>query len=184
MRRPNPVEALATLVQQSEGTERRASFRQAIAALGQGPAAHGAPPLDGIDPDVLVRAVQLTIDTGLVDELDWLGPGPATVALYELTAALPPGRARRELGRRVFARVYEGTAATFALVAARMALGAGRTFEAAAVRARIGLVLDMPVGSGVNPDPLALTLVTVRDLRRRWLVEARTGTLHERRQAA
>ena len=184
MRRPNPVEALATLVQQSEGTERRASFRQAIAALGQGPAAHGAPPLDGIDPDVLVRAVQLTIDTGLVDELDWLGPGPATVALYELTAALPAGRARRELGRRVFARVYEGTAATFALVAARMALGAGRTFEAAAVRARIGLVLDMPVGSGVNPDPLALTLVTVRDLRRRWLVEARTGTLHERRLAA
>jgi hypothetical protein len=184
MRRPNPVEALATLVQQSDGTERRASFRQAIAALGQGPAGHGAPPLDGIDPDVLVRAVQLTIDTGLVDELDWLGPGPATVALYELTAALPAGRARRELGRRVFARVYEGTAATFALVAARMALGAGRTFEAAAVRARIGLVLDMPVGSGVNPDPLALTLVTVRDLRRRWLVEARTGTLHERRQAA
>ncbi len=184
MRRPNPVEALATLAQQSDGNERRASFRQAIAALGQGAAGHGAPPLDGIDPDVLVRAVQLAIDTGLVDELDWLGPGPATVALYELTAALPAGRARRELGRRVFARVYEGTAATFALVAARMALGAGRTFEAAAVRARIGLVLDMPVGSNVNPDPLALTLVTVRDLRRRWLVEARTGTLHERRLAA
>ena len=74
-------------------------------------------------PNVLVRAVQLAIDTGLVDDLDWLGPGPATVALYELTAALPSGRARRELGRRVFARVYEGTAATFALVAARMALG-------------------------------------------------------------
>jgi hypothetical protein len=184
MRRPNPVEALATLVQQSDGSERRASFRQAIAALGQGATGHGAPPLDGIDQDVLLRAVQLAIDTGLVDDLDWLGPGPATVALYELTAALPSGRERRELGRRVFARVYEGTAATFALVAARMALGAGRTFEAAAVRARIGLVLDMPVGSNVNPDPLALTLVMVRDLRRRWLVEARTGTLHERRLAA
>jgi hypothetical protein len=184
MRRPNPVEALATLVHQSDGSERRASFRQAIAALGQGATGHGAPPLDGIDQDVLLRAAQLAIDTGLVDDLDWLGPGPATVALYELTAALPAGRARRELGRRVFARVYEGTAATFALVAARMALGAGRTFEAAAVRARIGLVLDMPVGSSVNPDPLALTLVSVRDLRRRWLVEARTGTLHERRLAA
>jgi hypothetical protein len=184
MRRPNPVEALATLVQRSDGTERRASFRQAITALGQGSAAHGAPPLDGVDPEILARAAQLAIDTGLVDEMDWLGPGPATVALYELTAALPAGRARRELGRRVFARIYEGTAATFALVAARMALGAGRTFEAAAVRARIGLVLDMPVGSGVNPDPLALTLVGVRDLRRRWLVEARTGTLHERRLAA
>jgi hypothetical protein len=184
MRRPNPVEALATLVQQSDGAERRASFRQAIAALGQGATGHGAPPLDGIDQDVLLRAVKLAIDTGLVDDLDWLGKGPATVALYELTAALPAGRERRELGRRVFARVYEGTADTFALVAARMALGAGRTFEAAAVRARIGLVLDMPVGSNVNPDPLALTLVSVRDLRRRWLVEARTGTLHERRLAA
>jgi len=184
MRRPNPVEALATLVQLSDGTERRASWRQAITALGQGVVGYGPPPLDGIGPELLARAAQLALDTGLVDDLAWIGSGPAAVALYEITAALPPGRARRELGRRVFARVYEGNAATFATVAARMAHGSGRTFDAAAVRARIGLVLDMPVGAAVNADPLALTIVMARDLREKWLLAARTGTLHERRLAA
>ena len=57
--------------------------------------------------------------------------------------------------------VYEGTAGTFATVAARMALGSGRTFEAATVRARIGLVLDMPAGAAGNPDPLAPTITLV-----------------------
>jgi hypothetical protein len=184
MRRPNPGEALASLLQQSDGTERRASFRQAITALGQSGSGYGPPPLDGVDPDVLSRAAQLALDTGLADDLAWIAPGPGAVALYEITAALPPGRARRELGRRVFARVYEGTAATFAIVAARMALGSGRTFEAAAMRARIGLVLDMPTGAAVNPDPLALTLTTASELRDTWLLSARTGTLHQRRLAA
>jgi hypothetical protein len=184
MRRPNPGEALASLLQLSDGAERRASFRQAITALGQSGSAYGPPPLDGVDPEVLSRSAQLALDTGLADDLAWIAPGPGAVALYEITAALPAGRARRELGRRVFARVYEGTAATFAIVAARMALGSGRTFEAAAVRARIGLVLDMPTGAAVNPDPLALTLTTARELRDTWLLSARTGTLHERRLAA
>jgi hypothetical protein len=184
MRRPNPVEALATLVQLSDAGERRASWRQAIAALGQSGIGLGPPPLDGIDPDVLGRAIGTALESGLVDDLAWLGSGPAAVALYEITAALPAGRIRRELGRRVFARVYEGTAGTFAMVAARMAFGSGRTFEAAAVRARVGLVLDMPVGSAVNPDPLALAITTSRELRQKWLLQARTGTLHERRLAA
>ena len=54
------------------------------------------------------------LDSGLADDLDWLDPGSAAVALYEISAALPPGKPRRELGRRVFGRLYEGTAATFA----------------------------------------------------------------------
>lgn len=184
MRRPNPVEALATLIQLSDGAERRASWRQAIAALGQSSGGYGQPPLDGIDPEVLGRATQLALETGLVDDLDWLGAGQGAVALYEITAALPAGRTRRELGRRVFARVYEGTASTFATVAARMALGSGRSFEAAAVRARIGLVLDMPIGCSVNPDALALAITSSRELRDQWLLQARSGTLHERRLAA
>jgi hypothetical protein len=184
MRRPNPGESLASLLQLSDGAERRASWRQAITALGQSGSGYGPPPLDGLDPEILSRAAQMALDTGLADDLAWLAPGPGAVALYEITAALPAGRPRRELGRRVFARVYEGTASTFAIVAARMALGSGRTFDAAAVRARIGLVLDMPTGAAVNPDPLALTLTTARELRDKWLLSARTGTLHERRLAA
>jgi hypothetical protein len=182
--RPNPVEALATLSRLADEAERRASWRQAIAALGYSTQVAGPPPLDGIAPEVLVRASQIALETGLADDLEFLAPGPAAVALYEMSAALPLGRERRELGRRVFARLYEGTAATFATVAARMALSSGKPFEAAAVRARVGLVFDLPVGCGVNPDALALTLVTRREMRERWIDRARTGTLPVRRLAA
>jgi len=182
--RPNPVEALATLVRVSDEAERRANFRQAVTALGQSSGASGPPPLDGIEPEVLSRVMGIALDAGLVDDLDWIAPGPAAVALYEITAALPQGKPRRELGRRLFARVYEGTAGTFAAVAARMALSSGRPLEAVAIRARIGLLFDLPVGSSVNADQLALTLVTRRELRDRWLDRARSGTLPARRLAA
>jgi len=182
--RPNPVEALATLARLSDEAERRASWRQAVAALGYSTANAGPPPLDGIAPDLLTRASQIALETGLVDDLDFLAPGPAAVALYEMSAALPLGRERRELGRRVFARLYEGTAATFATVAARMALSSAKPFEAASLRARVGLIFDLPIGCGVNPDALALTLVTRREMRERWLDRARTGTLPVRRLAA
>jgi hypothetical protein len=182
--RPNPVEALATLVREQDDTERRANFRQAITALGQSSGASGPPPLDGIAPEVLSRVMGIALDSGLVDDLDWIAPGPAAVALYEITAALPQGKPRRDLGRRVFARVYDGTAGTFAAVAARMALSSGKALEAAQIRARISLLFDLPVGSSVNADALALTLVTRRELRERWLDRARSGTLPARRLAA
>jgi eukaryotic-like serine/threonine-protein kinase len=182
--RPNPVEALATLARLSDEAERRASWRQAVAALGYSTANAGPPPLDGIAPEVLARASQIALETGLADDLEFLAPGPAAVALYEMSAALPLGRERRELGRRVFARLYEGTAATFATVAARMALSSAKPFEAASLRARVSLVFDLPVGCGVNADALALTLVTRREMRERWLDRARTGTLPVRRLAA
>ena len=72
--RPNPVEALATLARLQDETERRANFRQAITALGQSSGAFGPPPLDGIAPEVLSRVVGLALDTGLVDDLDWIAP--------------------------------------------------------------------------------------------------------------
>jgi hypothetical protein len=134
--------------------------------------------------DVVARAAQVAIDVGLADDLDWFAPGPAMVALYEITAALPPGKTRRELGRRVFARLYQGTASTFAAVASRMALTSARPFEAATLRARVGLLFDLPIGSAVNADPLALTLVSRRELRERWITQNRTGTLPARRLAA
>jgi len=182
--RPSPVEALVTLVRFSDATERRASWRQAITALGQNVRVQGPPPLDGMNPDILLRAVRAALETGLADDLDWLAPGPATVALFELSAALPSGRERRDLGRRVAARLYEGTAATFAAVAARMALGSGRQLEAAPLAARVGLVFDLPVGANVNADALALSLVCRRELHERWLVRPSTGPLPARRLAA
>jgi len=182
----SPVDALVTVLRTTDEAQRRASFRQAIAGLAhrEGLGVTGAPPLDGIDQDLIQRVVALAIDVGLVDDLDWIAPGSAALALYELTAALPPGKTRLDLGRRVFARLYEGTAASFAAVATRMALASGRSFEAATLRARIGLLFDLPVGSAVNADALALTLVTRRELRERWIDPGRTGALPARRLAA
>ncbi len=182
--RLNPVEALVGLPRLVDAAERRASWRQAITALGQDVRVKGPPPLEGAEPDALARAAQVALEGGLADDLDWIAPGAAAVALYELSAALPAGSERREIGRRVFARLYEGTASTFAAVATRMALGSGKPLETATLRARIGLIFDMPVGSGVDADALALTLISRRELLERWVVRPSTGALPARRLAA
>ncbi len=184
LRRPNPVEALLALPRLELPEERRASFRQAVAALGATTRITGPPPLDDVDGKDLVRAVGVALEAGLCDELDWITPGKAAVALFELSSALPPGRERRELGRRVFARLYEGNAETFAAVAARMALGNARPLEAPTLRARVGLVLDMPIGSSINADPLALAIASRRELTTQWIGAASTGALPARRLAA
>lgn len=162
---------------------RAASWRQAIAALSQS-AGVGPPPLDGVEEVVLERAAHIAIADGFADQMDWIADDKAAVALYELTAALPQGRARRELGRRVFARLYEGPAATFAAVAQRMALGSGKPLENPTLRARVSLVLDLPLGAAVNAAPLALTLTTRRELHERWLERPSMGALPARRLAA
>jgi hypothetical protein len=182
--RPSPVESLVILPQLTDAGERRAGWRQAIAALSQSTRLVGPPALDGVDLERLGTAVAMALESGLADDLDWIAPGSAAVALYEIMAALPAGRPRRELGRRVFARLYEGTAATFAAVATRMAFGSGRSLEAATMRARMQLVFDLPVGSAVNADPLALTLVTRRELHERWVESPSFGALPARRMAA
>ncbi len=181
--RPNPVEALVQLPRHDALADRAASWRQAITALGQS-AGVGPPPLDGVEEVVLERAAHIALADGFVDDMSWLLPDRAAVALYELTAALPAGRARRELGRRVFARLYEGTASTFTAVAQRMSLGSGKPLNNPTLRARVSLVLDLPIGTSVNVAPLALTLVTRRELHERWVDRPSMGALPARRLAA
>ena len=182
--RLKPVEALVGLPRLADAAEQRGSWRQAIAALGQNIRVKGPPPLEAAEPAALARGAQVALESGLADDLDWIAPGSAAVALYELSAALPPGRERREIGRRVFARLYEGTASTFAAVATRMVLGSGKPLEAATMRARVGLLFDMPVGSSVDADALALTVVSRRELLERWIIAPSTGALPARRLAA
>lgn len=182
--RQSPIESLVMLPVLSDASERRARWRQAVATLGQDSRVDGPPVLDGVTTGELLRASRVALDTGLVDDLDWISPGGAAVALYELSSSLPPGKERREIGRRVFARLYEGHAGTFAAVASRMALGPGRPFEAATLRARIGLVFNLPTGSSVNQGPLALALLSRRELFERWVARAGTGPLPSRRLAA
>jgi hypothetical protein len=140
--------------------------------------------LDGLAPDVLVRAVQVALEAGLLDDIEWAAPERAAIALYEMTSALPSGPERHALGRRMFQHLYQGTAATFAAVATRMAVSAAKPLETPALRARVQLVYSLPVGSGVSADALALTLVARRELFARWIAGSASGTLPARRMAA
>src|ERR1043165_10023709 len=94
MRRHSPTDALTRLASVDDPEQRRASWRQALAALGEFGRVERPPPLDGLPPGLLLRGVQVALDSGLVEDLDWAAPERAAVALYELTSALPPGRAR------------------------------------------------------------------------------------------
>jgi len=177
-------ESFVMLTRAESASERRANWRQIIASLGQGIRVEGPSPLDSIGTDTIVGATSVALTNGLVDDLEWIEPRQSAVALYELTSALPAGRERRELGRRVFARVYEGTASTFNAVAVRIALSAARSLDTPALRARVSLLLDLPTGSTVNPDALALALVVRRDNFERWVARPSVGALSARRLAA
>lgn len=182
--RPNPAEALVQLARLEAASARQATWRQAIAALAQSAGNLGPPPLDGLDEQILERAAQVAMETGLADDLDWIAPGSAAVALYELSSCLPAGQTKRELRRRVFSRLYEGTAAAFVTVASRMALGAASPLESPTMRARVALCLDLPAGTSVNTAPLALALASRPELREQWLTRPSTQALPARRLAA
>lgn len=178
--RTGAIESLVLLPRSDNASERRANWRQAIATLGQSIRVEGPSPLDSIETETVVDAVRVALEAGLVDDLDWIEPRQSAVALYELTSALPAGRERRDLGRRVFTRVYEGTASTFNAVAVRIALSAARSLDTPALRARVGLLFDLPTGTTVNPDALALALVVRRENFDRWVARPSVGALSAR----
>jgi hypothetical protein len=138
--RHSPIDALTRLASVEDPEQRRGSWRQALAALGEFGRVERPPPLDGLPPALLLRAAQVALESGLVEDLDWAAPERAAVALYELTGALPQGRERTALGRRALSRLYQGTAATFAAVATRMAINSGKRLEIPALQARVHLL--------------------------------------------
>ncbi len=166
------------------GAERRASWRQSMAMLARVATEDGPGPLEGLHPNALVAGVRSALQAGLADDLDWLAPAAAGVALYELASALPVGAEQREVGRRALARLLAGDAATFVTMARRMALGGGRGLGSAGTRARIALVVELPIGLGIADGPLALALASRRNLAREWIGDPSTGSLPSRRLAA
>jgi hypothetical protein len=164
--------------------ERRAAWRQSMAALARTASEEGPGPLEGLNPKALLAGVRSALQSGLVDDLDWLAPAAAGAALYELASALPPGFEQRELGRRVLARLLAADAESFVAIARRMALAGGRGLGSAAMRARIALVTELPIGAGVHDGPLALALASRRDSAREWIGVPSTGSLPSRRLAA
>jgi hypothetical protein len=167
------------------GEERRAAFRQSLAALSQSVSVDLGPgPLEGVDPAALARGVGVALRDGFVDDLDWLAPSAAGPALFELASALPLGAERRDLGRRVLSRLLDGTAETFTAIATRMARTTGKGLGTPAVAARVGLVTELPFTAGVADGALALALVSRRELSREWIETPSTGSLPSRRLAA
>jgi eukaryotic-like serine/threonine-protein kinase len=166
------------------GSERRASWRQSMAALARVASEEGPGPLEGLHPNALLNGVRAALQSGLADDLDWLAPAAAGSALYELASALPIGPEQREVGRRVLARLLGADAETFVAMARRMVLGAGRGLASPGIRARIALVVELPIEGGVADGPLALALASRRETAREWIGVPSTGSLQSRRLAA
>ena len=164
--------------------DRRGLWRQAMAALSRAPADGGPGALEGLHPEVLLKGVQAAIEGGLVDDLDWLSPQAAGIALYTLAAALPVGTEQRDLGRRALARMLAGNAETFNAMATVMAQTAGKGLSSPGIRARIGLLTELPIAHGIADGPLALALVSRREYARDWVAAASTRSLPARRLAA
>jgi hypothetical protein len=179
------ISGLLDLAQQKGAGERRAAFRQSMAALARAVAADEGPgPLEGVNPGALVRGVTVALRDGLVDDLDWLDSSAAGAALYELASALPLGAERRDLGRRVLSRLLDGNAEAFTALATRMARTTGKGLSSPGVRARVTLVTELPFTVGVADGPLALALASRRELAREWIETPSMGSLSSRRLAA
>jgi hypothetical protein len=180
----NHLSAFTQLPQVSSEDERRSLWRQSMATLARAAIEQQPVPLEGIDPKLLLEAVRAAFASNLVNDLDWLSPPAAAAAVYELASAIPIGPERRQLGRQVLMRLYEGDAETFVVLATSLAAESKRTLTGAPIRARVALALELPIGSSVSSDRLALALLSRPDLRREWLSDPAGGSLPSRRLAA
>jgi len=180
----NYLQTFGQLPHATTDEERRTLWRQGMATLSRAAIVHAPVPLEGMDQATLVAAVQVALQTGLADDVDWLSAPAAAAALYEFAAALPIGTERRELGRRVLTRLYEGDAETFITLATSLAAESRRTLTGTPIRARVALALELPIGAGATADRLALALISQPDLRREWLLQPSIGSLPSRRLAA
>jgi hypothetical protein len=179
------LEDLTVLHRLTSPEQREAAWRQGMATLARAVVDERRPvPLEGFDPDALLRSTVVAIECGLVEQLHWLSSPSAAAALYELAAALPGSPAKRQIGAIVLERLRRGDAATFVAVATQLALGSQRVLHGRSMRARVALSLSLPIGMVSNVDALALALISRRDLSRDWLQSPATGSLPSRRLAA
>lgn len=180
------LDALTSLHLVDDAEARRALWRSSIASLASALLdERTAAPLEGADTQQLIASVQLAFADKLLDDLDFLSPEAAGAALYEIAAALPPCELKREIGRRTVQRLRSGDAKTFVGLAAQLALsGSKKALSGPAVKGRVVLALDLPLGIGTRADALALALISRREMSREWLTTPSMGSLPSRRLAA
>lgn len=180
----SPLGRLLDVPRVDNDDERRAIWRQGLATLARIALEQQPVPLEGLDPVLLLETVRSAFAHDLLQDLSWLSPPGAAAAVYELASAIPVGPERRQLGREVLTRLYEGDAETFIVLATSLAAESKRTLTGIPIRARIALALSLPLGAGAQADALALALLTRADLRREWLIEPASGSLTSRHLAA
>jgi hypothetical protein len=178
--RAEKLDGLLGLASYEDQGSRRVVFRQSIASLALMASLDAPGPLDGLNPEALLRSVRIALSDGLLDDLSWIAPSAAAVALYELGAALPLGAERRDLGRRLLTQAYDGSASTFVALSTRMAAGSARGLTGAGMRSRIALSLLLPAAVDLPIDALALALASRREQARDWIGAASSGSLPER----
>ena len=177
------LEVIAQLHKTADAGERQVAWRQGLAALAAISADREPAPLEGLPAAALLASTRAAWDSRLFDDLGFLSPVAAGRALFELASALPAGAEKRELGRMVLRRVYDGDSPTFVALATMLATSGGRLPEGPS-RVRVALALAAPVAESAAVDGLALALVSRRDLEREWLIAPSTGALPSRRLAA
>ena len=177
------LEVIAQLHTTRDPAERQVAWRQGLAALAAISADREPAPLEGLSSAALLASARAAAESRLFDDLGFLSPVAAGRALFELASALPAGAEKRELGRLVLRRVYDGDSPTFVALATMLATSGGRLPEGPA-RVRVALALASPVAESAAVDGLALALVSRRDLEREWLIAPSTGPLPSRRLAA
>jgi eukaryotic-like serine/threonine-protein kinase len=182
-RREQFLQGLLELHKLRDPGTRRAAWRGSIASVARACSEDLPSPLDGLSSAAVAESVRVALATGLIDDLDWLSASSAGAALYEIASVLPSGNEKRELGRRVLTRLIDGDADAFVALATRMALGSGKGLGGEAVRARVALAVALPATHGVRVDPMALSLISRRELAREWLTVPAVGSLPDRRMA-
>ncbi len=174
--------AFATSHALGDADERRRSVRQGLASLAQ-LAEREPAPLEGIDAGDLLRSVRTALADGALGELDWLSPAAAAIALFELAQAVPAGAERRELGRRVLARLREADRDTFVRLLIAFARTSPKVVASENLRARLEVVLSAPLTAPGAIGELALGLLAQPQLAQSWVESPAMGSLPGRRLA-
>lgn len=175
---------LAQLHRLDDVAQVRSLWRRGMATLAAVASEYQPVPLEGLSPQALLAGARIALASGIFDQLDWLSPAAAAVAMYELASALPRSDEKRELGRRVLTTLHKGDAETFVALATALALGSSRSLGGPFIRARVELSLHLPVSMGTRADALALALLSRAENEREWLSVPSTGSLPSRRLAA
>lgn len=176
--------AFARLHVLADVDERRRVARQGLAALAQ-IAEREPAPLEGISSEALLLGVHAALEDGVLADLDWMPPASAAIALFELAQALPSGPERRELRRRVLARLRDADRETFVRLLVALARSAPRLVASDSLRARTEVVLSAPLTGATGAiGELAIGLCAQPILAASWIEEPAMGSLPARRLAA